>query len=588
MHAILLKTVLIESVEFHGFLFLLFFLDDELDSAGEQSKELNDFDPASRDELLYLRSEVTQRDEHIANLQDELDKLRTDFKKHTSNLKNHLLQKDEEIDAYAEKLNNSELILNEQIGTLTSEKNRLEKELSEKMSATETDNESDWGNDWGGSNDAEVSTLREENESLCNEVSMKEIVLGSIETKMRQLSGGKHLDASEFTTWIDDYLEKASQEKEKATNLTELVLYLKEEIEDDSSGDDIDLDSVYDWVAKGKEEKVALERKITKLENTIVSIEDSIRSFNKDSQNFKISDLSDWLATLSSPKTSPRIEEKNHIIVNSNGINDEDKNLLMAIQESVRDFDEEDAGFEIKDFQKWIEKVQNKIDDLEVELLNDQDIKDTEVEQRITERAKLKEMFDEKDREIGLLKVELYNRTQGMYQPSSDIVSDNSNALQEQLNEAMARSEALQNELSSSKENIQLLELQLQQLKESSLDNDNLTLALDKVEKEKQDLQTRLDNVHNQLDHNQSDLTVQLQNKQEEILELHVNLDEARNKIKHANVEMQNVLADVDTLQNLLEGIPSKNETMTNRSNRQSDVTERLFKTTNGIICFVL
>ena len=181
------------SVEFH--VYLSVFADDELDGAGDQSKEkVTDFDPATRDELLYLRSEVTQKDEHISNLQEELDKVKADFKKHTSNLKNHLLQKDQEIDAYAEKLNNSELDLNGQIDLLTSEKNRLEKELSEKMSASETDNESDWGNDgWGGDNDAEISTLREENESLCNEVSMKEIVLSSIESKMRQLLSLIHI-----------------------------------------------------------------------------------------------------------------------------------------------------------------------------------------------------------------------------------------------------------------------------------------------------------------------------------------------------------------------------------------------------------
>ena len=552
---------------------------------------MTDFDPATRDEVLYLRSEVTHRDEQISNLQEELDRIKADFDKHTSNLKNHLLQKDQEIDAYAEKLNNSELDLNGQIDLLTAEKSRLEKELSEKMSASETDNESDWGNDgWGGGNDAEVSTLREENESLCNEVSMKEIVLSSIESKMRQLSGGKHLDASEFSEWIDEYLEKANQVQDKETNLTELVMYLKEEIDDDSSGEDIDLDSVYDWVAKGKDEKVTLERKITKLENTIMSIEDSIRGFSKESQNFKIADLTDWLATLSSPKSSPRIDENSQQLstTNLNNSNEEDKKLLIAIQESVRDFDEEDASFEIKDFQKWIEKVQNKIDDLEVELLNEQDIKDTEEEQRITERAKLKEMFDEKDREIGLLKVELYNRAQGAYQPSSDVVADNSNALQEQLNEAVARSEALQNELSSSKENIQTLELQLQQLNGSSVQDNNLKCALDKIENEKQDIQNELDSMRSRVNLDQSDLAAQLQNKKEQISELSVNLDEARNSIKDVNFQMQNILEDVDKLQNLFDKMPSGNELIiTLDSNGQSDATEKLFKSIRGIYSFL-
>lgn len=563
------------SVEFH--VYLSVFADDELDGAGDQSKEkVTDFDPATRDELLYLRSEVTQKDEHISNLQEELDKVKADFKKHTSNLKNHLLQKDQEIDAYAEKLNNSELDLNGQIDLLTSEKNRLEKELSEKMSASETDNESDWGNDgWGGDNDAEISTLREENESLCNEVSMKEIVLSSIESKMRQLSGGKHLDASEFSEWIDEYLEKANQVQDKETNLTELVMYLKEEIDDDSNDDDIDLDSVYDWVAKGKEEKVTLERKITKLENTIMSIEDSIRGFSKESQNFKIADLTDWLATLSSPKGSPRIEEKSQQLstINSNNSNGEDKKLLMAIQESVRDFDEDDASFEINDFQKWIEKIQNKIDDLEVELLNEQDIKETEEEQRITERAKLKEMFDEKDREIGLLKVELYNRAQGAYQPSSDVVADNSNALQEQLNEAIARCEALQNELSSSKESVQTLEHQLQQLSESSIQDNNLKSVLNKMQKENQEIQGELDSLRKKDNIDQNDLSVQLQNKQEEVSELHNKLDEARKSIMDVYVQMQNVLTDEPIAPDL---------------NGQPDVTEKLFNSTQGIFFLLM
>ena len=536
---------------------------------------MNKFNPALRDELLYLRSEVSEKDEHIANLQDELGKLRIDFEKHTLNLKQHLLQKDEEIDNFAEKLNNSELTLKEQIKNLTSDKNRLEKELTEKMSASETDNESDWGSGWGDTNDTDVSTLREENESLCNEVSMKEIVLSSIETKMRQLSGGKHLDASEFSTWIDDFLEDAKKEQDRAANLSELVLYLKEEIDDNSSGEDVDLDSLYDWVSKGKEEKVALERKITKLENTIRSVEENIKSFDKKSQDFKISDLSDWLETFSSLKTAPQTEEKNSTSSRGSiGDEDEDKMLLITIQESVRDFDEDDAQFEIKNFQEWIEKVQNKIDDLEVELLQDQDLKDTEEEQRITERAKLKEMFDEKDREIGQLKVELYNRSQeGNYEKNNEIVGDNSNAshVQEQLNEAIARSEALQNELLSSRDNILTLELQLQQLTDQSKENSDLKSELKSIQNEKQALQDTY-NLYNQTE---NEMTLQLQKQQDEVSKMQNNLD-------CVNSEMENLLSDVDAVHNFLNSICCDNKA--DLLEQRSNSTENLFKTTHGMM----
>jgi len=439
-----------------------------------------------------LQSQLSAKDEHISNLEEEIERLKADFNKHTSNLKSHLIQKDEEIDSYVEKLNQSESskLLQDKIEELTNENSRLESELADKMSNSETDNESDWGDDWGGGggdNEAEISTLREENESLNNEVSMKEIVLSSIESKMRQMSGGKHLDASDFSEWIDSYLENAQQEQEKASNLTELVMFLKEEMNDDSEGDDdIDFDAVYDWVVAKKEEKIFLERKITKLQNTIHSVEDSIKNFDKDTQSFQIADFNDWLTgnRLSKQPSPPHVEERPN---NKSPRSDEHHALLMKIQESVRDFDEEDSSFQIKDFQEWLEKVQNKIDDLEVELLNEQEIKESEEKLRMEELAKLREMFDEKDKEIGSLKVELYNKS-NVNVPDDDhqhMMTDNSSALQEQLNEALARCEALQNELKSSKDTSSALDHQTQQIDALTKMNEDYKASISVLQDEK-------------------------------------------------------------------------------------------------------
>ncbi|XP_066923570.1 putative leucine-rich repeat-containing protein DDB_G0290503 [Clytia hemisphaerica] len=569
--------------------------DDSLAAESDDDKKqpLNDFNPQLRDELLFLRSEVSQKDEHIIHLQDEISRLKTDFEKHSTNLKQHLLEKEEELDSYADKLNQSEVTLNERIDNLVLEKVKLEKELGDKMSASETDNESDWGNDWGGeNNDAEVSTLREENESLNNEVSMKEIVLSSIESKMRQLSGGKHLDASEFSDWIDEYLETAKQEQDKATNLTELVLFLKEEINDDSDGYDIDLDSVYDWVNARKEEKVILERKITKLQNTILSIEDNVKHFDKGLQSFQIADFSDWLSTLSSPKSSPRMNETSSINKQQTTRSEVDlrnDKLIKSIEESIREFDDDDSNFRIEEFNSWIEKIQNKIDDLEVELLNEQDLKETDEKLRIDERAKLKEMFDEKEKEIGFLKVELYNKSQQQMSMGEhqEVAPDNSTTLQEQLNETIARCEALQNELESSKDNVIVLELESQQmteensklklnfetqrsdLKETINDNSSKITQLNEllekalsdatlVKDENEILKDTLENLKNQDSQHQGELVMELQQAKERALHLETELTNEKKLSESLNEQISVLKNDISSVQMVLENLDNE------------------------------
>uniref|UniRef100_T2MDB5 Thyroid receptor-interacting protein 11 n=1 Tax=Hydra vulgaris TaxID=6087 RepID=T2MDB5_HYDVU len=399
-------------------------------------------------ELDHLKLEISSKDEQIRFLEQENNKLQINFEKHVTKLQQHIHDKDEEVEILSEKLKNLEADFVGKIEDLTFERDSLNAKLDAK--------DNDWGNNWSneGTNDEELENLKLENESYSNELMMKEIVLNSIETRMREISK-RDIDAADFSVWLDEYLQ---------SNKESIILkWLNSTLNDEKLYFELStLEKTEQWLshcleAKNKYDATIsdLEKKNFDLQSTIDKIANTVTdhfglSFNtKDhagnsQNNFAIQGFEEWIKSLK---------------INQQEMN-ENKAFLNQIQAEIREFDVEDESFNIKDFSKWIEKVQVRIDDLEVELLNVQDIKEKNEKQRCIERAKLEELFIEKQNEIALLKVELYNKSNFVESSYNETeIKDDLNALHEQLNEVHARCDAFKNELTCCRvENDKLLE----------------------------------------------------------------------------------------------------------------------------------
>ena len=429
-------------------------------------------------ELEHLKLEISSKDEQIHLLEQENDKLQTNFEKHVSKLRQHIHDKDEEVEILVEKLKNLEADFVGKIEDLTFERDSLNAKLDAK------DNE--WVNNWSSesNNDEELENLKLENESYSNELMMKEIVLNSIETRMKEISK-REIDAADFSVWLDEYLQ---DNKERI-----ILKWLSSVLTDEKIYPELtSLEKSEQWLVSMVEGKnkndalvIDLEKKVIDLESTINRIEKSINDYHDSSQQeFQIEQFGEWIASL-----------KKYQLENSAPIIDvESQALLNRIQTEIREFDVEDEDFNIQDFSKWIEKVQVRIDELEIELINEQEIREKNEKQRSVERVKLEELFIEKQNEIALLKVELYNKTNFVETNVNETeAKDDLNALQEQLNEVHARCDAFKDELTCSHAESDKL---LQHDKENKLLIEELKLSNKAFEDKIYELEKQVEQYH--------------------------------------------------------------------------------------------
>ena len=507
-----------------------------------------------QDELNSMSLELTSRDEHITLLERENDKIKLDAEKHVSNLKKHLLEKENEVDNYALKVKE----LEDSLCALRNENSRLQEDLHEQANkANEWDN---WESNSIGN--ADISKLEMENESLSNEVMMKEIVLNSIEAKMKKISK-RTVDAAEFSTWIDDVLKESSSQ----SNDSKTVSLMRVAMQNDDVCE-FNEESVSKWLAKRQKQGnkiLELQKKIADVEQAVVHIDNSLHAF-------KIEDFPNWLLDINiSSNQNINGEEGKQTSTDEIGANqdieEESKNVMSNIEKLVREYDDDDIDFTIQQFPSWIEKVFNKLDDLSIELINENEIKEREEQKRIAERQKLEELFNEKQNEISMLKVELFNqRNVSKETVVSDHLNDNRdidnnggrvNELEETVNELVARCEALQNELQSSQQNIRELEtikVNLEQVNETLETEKCLTIERNnEMKKELNDLYEKLKCYNDSKpEDSQSEL---LEKVQEEVERLTNEISDYESQVESLTLEKEDLLNELQTLKEESDGL---------------------------------
>ena len=507
-----------------------------------------------QDELNSMSLELTSRDEHITLLERENDKIKLDAEKHVSNLKKHLLEKENEVDNYALKVKE----LEDSLCALRNENSRLQEDLHEQANkANEWDN---WESNSIGN--ADISKLEMENESLSNEVMMKEIVLNSIEAKMKKISK-RTVDAAEFSTWIDDVLKESSSQ----SNDSKTVSLMKVAMQNDDVCE-FNEESVSKWLAKRQKQG----NKILELQKKIADVEQAVVHFDNSLHAFKIEDFPNWLLDINiSSNQNINGEEGKQTSTDEIGANqdieEESKNVMSNIEKLVREYDDDDIDFTIQQFPSWIEKVFNKLDDLSIELINENEIKEREEQKRIAERQKLEELFNEKQNEISMLKVELFNqRNVSKETVVSDHLNDNRdidnnggrvNELEETVNELVARCEALQNELQSSQQNIRELEtikVNLEQVNETLETEKCLTIERNnEMKKELNDLYEKLKCYNDSKpEDSQSEL---LEKVQEEVERLTNEISDYESQVESLTLEKEDLLNELQTLKEESDGL---------------------------------
>ena len=507
-----------------------------------------------QDELNSMSLELTSRDEHITLLERENDKIKLDAEKHVSNLKKHLLEKENEVDNYALKVKE----LEDSLCALRNENSRLQEDLHEQANkANEWDN---WESNSIGN--ADISKLEMENESLSNEVMMKEIVLNSIEAKMKKISK-RTVDAAEFSTWIDDVLKESSSQ----SNDSKTVSLMRVAMQNDDVCE-FNEESVSKWLAKRQKQG----NKILELQKKIADVEQAVVHFDNSLHAFKIEDFPNWLLDINiSSNQNINGEEGKQTSTDEIGANqdieEESKNVMSNIEKLVREYDDDDIDFTIQQFPSWIEKVFNKLDDLSIELLNENEIKEREEQKRIAERQKLEELFNEKQNEISMLKVELFNqRNVSKETVVSDHLNDNRdidnnggrvNELEETVNELVARCEALQNELQSSQQNIRELEtikVNLEQVNETLETEKCLTIERNnEMKKELNDLYEKLKCYNDSKpEDSQSEL---LEKVQEEVERLTNEISDYESQVESLTLEKEDLLNELQTLKEESDGL---------------------------------
>ena len=507
-----------------------------------------------QDELNSMSLELTSRDEHITLLERENDKIKLDAEKHVSNLKKHLLEKENEVDNYALKVKE----LEDSLCALRNENSRLQEDLHEQANkANEWDN---WESNSIGN--ADISKLEMENESLSNEVMMKEIVLNSIEAKMKKISK-RTVDAAEFSTWIDDVLKESSSQ----SNDSKTVSLMKVAMQNDDVCE-FNEESVSKWLAKRQKQG----NKILELQKKIADVEQAVVHFDNSLHAFKIEDFPNWLLDINiSSNQNINEEEGKQTSTDEIGANqdieEESKNVMSNIEKLVREYDDDDIDFTIQQFPSWIEKVFNKLDDLSIELINENEIKEREEQKRIAERQKLEELFNEKQNEISMLKVELFNqRNVSKETVVSDHLNDNRdidnnggrvNELEETVNELVARCEALQNELQSSQQNIRELEtikVNLEQVNETLETEKCLTIERNnEMKKELNDLYEKLKCYNDSKpEDSQSEL---LEKVQEEVERLTNEISDYESQVESLTLEKEDLLNELQTLKEESDGL---------------------------------
>ena len=507
-----------------------------------------------QDELNSMSLELTSRDEHITLLERENDKIKLDAEKHVSNLKKHLLEKENEVDNYALKVKE----LEDSLCALRNENSRLQEDLHEQANkANEWDN---WESNSIGN--ADISKLEMENESLSNEVMMKEIVLNSIEAKMKKISK-RTVDAAEFSTWIDDVLKESSSQ----SNDSKTVSLMRVAMQNDDVCE-FNEESVSKWLAKRQKQG----NKILELQKKIADVEQAVVHFDNSLHAFKIEDFPNWLLDINiSSNQNINGEEGKQTSTDEIGANqdieEESKNVMSNIEKLVREYDDDDIDFTIQQFPSWIEKVFNKLDDLSIELINENEIKEREEQKRIAERQKLEELFNEKQNEISMLKVELFNqRNVSKETVVSDHLNDNRdidnnggrvNELEETENELVARCEALQNELQSSQQNIRELEttkVNLEQVNETLETEKCLTIERNnEMKKELNDLYEKLKCYNDSKpEDSQSEL---LEKVQEEVERLTNEISDYESQVESLTLEKEDLLNELQTLKEESDGL---------------------------------
>ena len=507
-----------------------------------------------QDELNSMSLELTSRDEHITLLERENDKIKLDAEKHVSNLKKHLLEKENEVDNYALKVKE----LEDSLCALRNENSRLQEDLHEQANkANEWDN---WESNSIGN--ADISKLEMENESLSNEVMMKEIVLNSIEAKMKKISK-RTVDAAEFSTWIDDVLKESSSQ----SNDSKTVSLMRVAMQNDDVCE-FNEESVSKWLAKRQKQG----NKILELQKKIADVEQAVVHFDNSLHAFKIEDFPNWLLDINiSSNQNINGEEGKQTSTDEIGANqdieEESKNVMSNIEKLVREYDDDDIDFTIQQFPSWIEKVFNKLDDLSIELINENEIKEREEQKRIAERQKLEELFNEKQNEISMLKVELFNqRNVSKETVVSDHLNDNRdidnnggrvNELEETVNELVARCEALQNELQSSQQNIRELEtikVNLEQVNETLETEKCLTIERNnEMKKELNDLYEKLKCYNDSKpEDSQSEL---LEKVQEEVERLANEISDYESQVESLTLEKEDLLNELQTLKEESDGL---------------------------------
>ena len=507
-----------------------------------------------QDELNSMSLELTSRDEHITLLERENDKIKLDAEKHVSNLKKHLLEKENEVDNYALKVKE----LEDSLSALRNENSRLQEDLHEQANkANEWDN---WESNSIGN--ADISKLEMENESLSNEVMMKEIVLNSIEAKMKKISK-RTVDAAEFSTWIDDVLKESSSQ----SNDSKTVSLMRVAMQNDDVCE-FNEESVSKWLAKRQKQG----NKILELQKKIADVEQAVVHFDNSLHAFKIEDFPNWLLDINiSSNQNINGEEGKQTSTDEIGANqdieEESKNVMSNIEKLVREYDDDDIDFTIQQFPSWIEKVFNKLDDLSIELINENEIKEREEQKRIAERQKLEELFNEKQNEISMLKVELFNqRNVSKETVVSDHLNDNRdidnnggrvNELEETVNELVARCEALQNELQSSQQNIRELEtikVNLEQVNETLETEKCLTIERNnEMKKELNDLYEKLKCYNDSKpEDSQSEL---LEKVQEEVERLTNEISDYESQVESLTLEKEDLLNELQTLKEESDGL---------------------------------
>ena len=535
-------------------IFSYLFLDGDYNHRYIENNDVTDRLRSMQDELNSMSLDLTSRDEHITLLERENDKIKLDAEKHVSNLKQHLLEKENELDNYALKVKE----LEDSLCAVRNENSRLQEDLHEQDSKA-----NDWDN-WesNSTGNADISKLEMENESLSNEVMMKEIVLNSIEAKMKQISK-RTVDAAEFSTWIDEVLKESSSQ----SNDSKTVSLMKVTMENDDVCE-FNEESVSKWLARRQKqgnEMLELQKKIADVEQAVVHFDNSLHAF-------KIEDFPNWLLNIknSSNQNTNGEEGKptsSDEIGANQDINEESKNVISNIEKLVSEYDDDDIDFTIQQFPSWIEKVFNKLDDLSIELINENEIKEREEQKRIAERQKLEELFNEKQNEISMLKVELFNqRNVSKETVVSDPLNDNRdivsnvgrvNELEETVNELTARCEALQNELQSSQQNIRELEtikVNLQQVNETLETEKCLTIERNnEMKKELNDLYEKLKCYDDsEPEDSQGEL---LEKVQDEVERLTNEISDYENQIESLTLEKEDLLNELQTLKEESDGL---------------------------------